>query len=181
MSNAAIENMKTRRSVRKFRSDAVPRDLLEQVVEAGTFAASGHDRQPWAIITVTDPDIIARLSADNATFFDMPVRDPFYGAPAVIIVLTRTFTPTYLYDGSLALGNMMLAAHSLGLATCWIHRARQVFALPQWQEWLRSIGVEGEYEGIGHLAIGYADGPLPEARPRKAGRVFYVGPNGDNK
>ena len=76
---------------------------------------------------------------------------------------------------------MMLAAHSLGLATCWIHRARQVFALPQWQEWLRSIGVEGEYEGIGHLAIGYADGPLPEARPRKAGRVFYVGPNGDNK
>ena len=167
MSNAAIENMKTRRSVRKFRSDAVPRDLLEQVVEAGTFAASGHDRQPWAIITVADPDVIARLSADNATFFDMPVRDPFYGAPAVIIVLTRTFTPTYLYDGSLALGNMMLAAHSLGLGSCWINRCRETFELPEWQDWLRQLGVEGEYEGIGNLALGFPEGEPAPAKPRK--------------
>lgn len=172
--NAAIENMKTRRSVRKFKSDPVPRELLEQVIEAGTYAASGHDRQPWAIIAVTNKDVIARLSKVNAAFFDMPMKDPFYGAPAVIIVLTKPTTPTYICDGALALGNMMLAAHSLGLASCWIHRARQEFELTEWKSWLKSIGVEGEYEGIGHLALGYADCPLPTARPRKDGRVFYV-------
>jgi nitroreductase len=172
--NAAIENMKTRRSVRKFKADAVPQELIEQVIEAGTFAASGHDRQPWALIAVTNRDVIARLSAANASFFDMDVKDPFYGAPAVIIVLTKKSTPTYIYDGTMAMDNMMLAAHSLGLASCWIHRAKQVFELPEWKEWLHSIGVDGDYEGIGHVALGYADGPLPEARPRKAGRVFYV-------
>lgn len=174
MTNAAIENMKTRRSVRKFNDKPVPRELLEQVIEAGTFAASGHDRQPWAIIAVTNKEVIARLSAANASFFDMDVKDPFYGASTIIIVLSKTFTPTYVYDGSLAIGNMMLAAHSLGLASCWIHRAKQEFELPEWKEWLTSIGVEGDYEGIGHLALGYADGPLPQARPRKDGRVFYV-------
>lgn len=172
--NETIEMMKARRSVRKFKSDPVPRELIDRIIEAGTFAASGHDRQPWAIIAVTDKEVRDRLSEVNATFFDMPVKDPFYGAPAIIVVLCKTFTPTYVYDGSLAIGNMMLAARSLGLSSCWIHRAKQVFALPEWQEWLKSIGVDGEYEGIGHIALGYSDGPEPEARPRKAGRVFYV-------
>lgn len=172
--NETIEMMKTRRSVRKFKSDPVPPEIIDRIVEAGTFAASGHDRQPWAIITVTDKDVRDRLSVANAAFFDMPVKDPFYGAPAIIIVLAKTFTPTYVYDGALAVGNMMLAAHALGVSSCWIHRAKQVFALPEWQEWLRGIGVEGDYEGIGHIALGYSDGPEPEARPRKAGRVFRV-------
>lgn len=172
--NTAIHNMKTRRSVRKFRPDPVSDELIAQVVEAGTFAASGHDRQPWAIITVTNEEIRRKLSAVNASFFDMDVKDPFYGAPVVIIVLTKKRTPTYVYDGTLALGNMMLAAHSLGLASCWVHRAKQTFELPEWQEWLRGLGLEEEYEGIGHLALGYADGNLPEARPRKAGRTFRV-------
>ena len=172
--NEAIRTTKTRRSVRKFKPDAVPEALIEQVIEAGTFAASGHDRQPWAIVAVTDPEVIARLRRDNAAFFDMKVKDPFYGAPVVIIVLTKKTTPTYVYDGSLVIGNMMLAAHSLGLGSCWIHRARQEFEMAAWRDWLTEIGVEGDYEGIGHLALGYADGPLPEARPRKAGRVFWV-------
>lgn len=125
--NAIIENMMTRRSVRAFKKDPVPTELIEQVIEAGTWAASGHDRQPWALIAVTNPEVIAKLSKANASFFEHDVKDPFYGAPAIIIVLTKTFTPTYLYDGSLAMGNMMLAAHSLGLGSCWIHRARQEF------------------------------------------------------
>ncbi len=174
MTNAAIENMKTRRSVRKFKPDAVPAEIIDQIIEAGTFAASGHDRQPWAIIAVTDKEIIQKLSKVNASFFDIPVKDPFYGAPAIIIVLTKPSTPTYVYDGALAIGNMMLAAHSLGVSSCWIHRAKQVFELPEWKAWLKSIGVEGEYEGIGHVALGYSDGPEPEARPRKEGRVFKV-------
>lgn len=116
--NAIIENMMTRRSVRAFKKDPVPTELIEQVIEAGTWAASGHDRQPWALIAVTNPEVIAKLSKANASFFEHDVKDPFYGAPAIIIVLTKTFTPTYLYDGSLAMGNMMLAAHSLGLGSC---------------------------------------------------------------
>ncbi|GAY29978.1 NADH dehydrogenase [Bacteroidaceae bacterium] len=174
--NQAIENMKTRRSVRKFKADAVPQELIGQVIEAGTFAASGHDRQPWAVIAVTDEDVRRRLSQVNASFFDMDVKDPFYGAPVVIIVLVKKRTPTYLYDGTLCIGNMMLAAHSLGLASCWIHRARQTFELPEWQEWLAGVGLDmtEEWEGVGHVALGYAAGDLPVARPRKEGRVFYV-------
>ena len=131
--NPTIQSIKTRRSVRKFSDKPVPRELIEQVIEAGRFAASGHDRQPWAIICVEDEQTRRRLSAANATFFDLPVKDPFYGAPVYIIVLTKKSTPTYVYDGSQALATMMLAAHSLGLATCWIHRARQVFELPEWE------------------------------------------------
>ena len=127
--NPIIQSIKTRRSVRKFCDKPVPHELIEQVIEAGRFAASGHDRQPWAIICVEDEQTRRRLSAVNATFFDLPVKDPFYGAPVYIIVLTKKSTPTYVYDGSQALATMMLAAHSLGLATCWIHRARQVFEL----------------------------------------------------
>lgn len=172
--NAVIENMKTRRSVRKFKADQVPAELVDQVIEAGIFAASGHDRQPWVVIAVTNAEVRRRLSEANASFFDGSVKDPFYGAPVVLIVLSNRRTPTYLYDGSLVLGNMMLAAHSLGLASCWIHRAKQEFETPEWQEWLASLGVTGDYEGIGHLALGYPDGPLPDARPRKAGRIFHV-------
>ena len=172
--NTTIENMKTRRSVRKFKSDMVPTELIEQIVEAGTFAASGRDRQPWALVVVTNKEIRDRLSAVNATFFDIPVPDPFYGAPVIIAVLTKKSVPTYMYDGSLAIGNMMLAAHSLGVGSCWIHRAKEVFELPEWKEWLKLVGLEEEYEGIGHIALGYSDGPEPEARPRKEGRVFWV-------
>ena len=166
--------MMTRRSVRSFKPDAVPSQLVDEVIEAGTFAASGHDRQPWVIVAVTNAEVRRRLSEINASFFDGSVKDPFYGAPVVLIVLANRRTPTYVYDGSLVLGNMMLAAHSLGLASCWIHRAKQEFETAEWREWLAGLGVEGDYEGIGHLALGYAVGPLPAARPRKAGRVFHV-------
>lgn len=172
--NPVLENMQTRRSVRRFSSTPVDRSLIDQIITAGTFAASGHDRQPWAILCVEDADTRQRLSKVNASFFDLDVRDPFYGAPVYLIVLAKTSTPTYVYDGTLALGNMMLAAHSLGLATCWIHRARQVFELPEWKAWLQEHGIEGDYEGIGHLALGYPEGELPKARPRKPGRVFYI-------
>ncbi|EJW95355.1 oxygen-insensitive NAD(P)H nitroreductase [gut metagenome] len=172
--NAIIENMKTRRSVRAFKNDPVPEALLEQIVEAGTYAASGHDRQPWVIITVTQKEMRDRLSQVNATFLEHPVKDPFYNAPAIIIVLTRTDVPTHIPDGTLAIGNMMLAAHSLGLGSCWINRAREEFQMPEWQEWLASLGIEGAYEGIGHLAVGYPEGPLPQARPRKEQRTYWV-------
>ena len=172
--NTVLENMKTRRSVRKFKSEMVPQEIIDQIVEAGTFAASGRDRQPWAFVVVTNKEIRDRLSAANASFLETPVADPFYGAPVIVAVLADNSVPTYLYDGSMAIGNMMLAAHALGVGSCWIHRAKEVFNEPEWKAWLEEIGVEGNYEGIGHLALGYSDGPEPTARPRKEGRVFRV-------
>ena len=92
----------------------------------------------------------------------------------ILVVLADKERPTYLYDGSLALGNMMLAAHSLGLGSIWIHRAREEFGEDVYKKLLSDLGVKGDYEGIGHCAIGYVDGELPPAAPRRDGRVFYA-------
>ena len=170
--NEVLQKIKTRRSVRAFRSESVPEDILEQIIEAGTYAASGRNRQPSIIVSVTDKKILQELSKVNAQIMGAPDADPFYGAPAVLIVLAQKGVNTYLYDGSLVMGNLMLAAHSLGVSSCWIHRARETFELPEWKEWLSSLGIQGEYEGIGHVALGYAAGEYPDVLPRKEGRVF---------
>ena len=172
--NETLNVLETRRSVRGFDPERMPSDeLIEQVVRAGEYAPTGRGMQSPRMVVVTNKAVRDKLSQLNAEVMGVE-SDPFYGAPAIIIVLTKTFTPTYLYDGSLAMVNMMLAAHSLGLGSCWIHRARQEFETDTWKEWLQSLGIEGEYEGIGHLALGYVDGQLPTARPRKDGRVFWV-------
>ena len=100
--------------------------------------------------------------------------DPFYGAPVVLIVLADKKRPTYIYDGSLAMGNMMLAAHDLGLGSCWIHRAKEEFETTEGKDFLRSLGIEGDYEGIGHCVLGYVEGDIPEGAPRKENYVYYV-------
>lgn len=166
--NPVIEAIKTRRSVRKFKKDPVPQELIDQVIECGTFAASGRGRQPWKIIQVTNPEIQQKLRKINAEIMNAGENaDPFYGAPVYLIVLADRESVNYVYDGSLVMGNMMLATHALGLASCWINRARQEFDMPEWKAWLESLGIEGDYEGIAHLALGYADCELPAPAPRK--------------
>ena len=114
--NEVLTALKTRRSIRKFRSDPVPQALLDEIMEAGLYAASGMDRQKTIILCLTDPDVIARLSRANAQIAGYKEgTDPFYGAPAVLVVLSPKEVPTALYDGSLVLGNLMTAAHALGL------------------------------------------------------------------
>lgn len=153
--NEVLTALKTRRSIRKFRSDPVPQALLDEIMEAGLYAASGMDRQKTIILCLTDPDVIARLSRANAQIAGYKEgTDPFYGA--------------------LVLGNLMTAAHALGLGSCWIHRAYEEFKQPVWQEFLRQLGLKGDYIGIGHCVIGYPD-EHPEASPRRSGRIFYVG------
>ena len=115
-----------------------------------------------------------KLSKLNAKIFGNPDIDPFYGAPVVVIVLADKKYPTYVYDGSLVMGNLMLAAHALGVASCWIHRAKEEFELPEGREILKQLGIEGDYEGIGHCILGYADTPEPQAAPRKENRVYYI-------
>ena len=164
----------TRRSCRKYTTQVPSRPLVEQVIQAGLYAPSGHNGQSWLILTIMNPEIQERLRHINAQIMGTD-SDPFYGAPVIIIVLGDTTKRTYECDGALALGNMMLEAHRLGMASCWINRAKETFALPEWKEWLRSLNIEADrYEGIGHLALGFADGPLPAPMPRKPHRTLWI-------
>ena len=173
--NTILDAMKTRRSIRKFRPELPKREELEQIVEAGLYAASGMGRQSAIIVAVTDKALRDRLSEMNRRIGGWPEGfDPFYGAPAVLIALADKSVPTCVYDGSLVMGNMMLAAHSLGLGSVWIHRAKQEFESEEGKAILRALGVEGDYEGVGHCCVGYSDGPAPEAKPRREGRVFWA-------
>ena len=171
--NESIKNMIERRSIRAYKPDMVKKEDIEEIVKAGTYAATGMNRQSPVIIAVTDQETRDKLSAMNAAIMGTDI-DPFYGAPVVLIVLADKSRPTYLYDGSLVMGNMMNAAHSLGLGSCWIHRAKEEFESEDGKELLKKWGVEGDYEGIGHCVIGYVEGDYPETKPRKEDYVYYV-------
>ena len=173
--NEVIKAMKERRSIRKFKAEMPSKADLEQIVEAGLYAANGRGRQAVITIAVTDKELRDKLSAVNNEIMGGPEgNDPFYGAPAILIVLANKEMPTAPYDGSLVMGNLMLAAHSLGLGSIWIHRAKEEFEMPEYQKLLKNLGIEGEWEGIGHCAVGYIDGENPAAAPRNDGRVFWV-------
>jgi nitroreductase len=168
-----MEIMLERRSCKKYLPDMPKREDLDKIIEAGLAAASGRNLQAPIVVAVTNKEIRDKLSRANAAVLGANA-DTFYGAPCVLVVLGEKIANTYLYDGSLTLGNMMLAAHELGLDSCWIHRAKEVMALPEWQEWLKSIGLEGEYEGIGNLVVGYPDAYLPPKKETRPGRVVFV-------
>lgn len=173
--NDVIKAMEERRSIRKYQAKPVPQEIIEQIVEAGTYAASGMGKQSALIIAVTDQALRSRLTKMNAEIGGWkPDFDPFYGAPAVLVVLADKKVPTYVYDGSLVMGNMMLAAHTLGVGSCWIHRAKQEFESEEGKQILKDLGVEGDYEGIGHCILGYAEGEIPAAAPRREGNVVFV-------
>lgn len=168
-----INNMKTRRSIRKYKPDMIPEDVLNRIIEAGTYAATGMGKQSPIIIAVTNKEIRDKFSKMNAEIMGVD-SDPFYGAPVVLIVLADKARPTYVYDGSLVMGNLMLAAHAEGIGSCWIHRAKEEFESAEGKAFLKSLGIEGDYEGIGHCVLGYTDGEEPKAMPRKENYVYYV-------
>ena len=173
--NETIKTLVERRSVKKYSSKPVEQELIDLVVKTGTYAPTGRNRQPVKILVITDGQVRDELRKLNAKIMGMDESfDPFYNAPVLLVVLADPTVNTYLYDGSLVLGNMMNAAHSLGLGACWIHRAKEEFQTEYGKNLLKSLGIEGEWEGIGHCVLGYADGPLPETRPRKDGWVHTV-------
>lgn len=173
--NETMKTLLERRSCKKYLSTPVERELMDLVIKAGTYAPTGRNRQPVKILAVTDKKVRDELSKMNAQILGAGEgADPFYGAPVVLVVLADPTVSTYLYDGSLVLGNMMNAAHALGLGACWIHRAKEVFQTEYGKNLLKSLGIEGEWEGIGHCILGYADGDLPAARPRKEGWVHKI-------
>ena len=169
-----LEIIKSRRSIRKYKSDMVPQDKLEKIIEAGTYAATGMGKQSPIIIAVTNKELRDKLSQMNAKIMGVDNMDPFYGAPVVLIVLADKSRPTYVYDGSLVMGNLMLEAEAQGIGSCWIHRAKEEFESEEGKAILKSLGIEGDYEGIGHCILGYADGDAPKAAPRKDSYVYFA-------
>lgn len=171
--NAELQALKERRSVRKYKADMVPQELIDQVIDAGLYAASGHGTQEVIIVAVTNKEVRDKLAQMNREILGTN-SDSFYGAPVVLVVLGPKSNKLTPYDGSLVMGNLMQAAHAVGLGSCWINRAKEEFASEEGKQLLKEWGIEGEYEGVGHCILGYTDGAVPQAAPRKANRVFYV-------
>ncbi|MBR4451831.1 MAG: nitroreductase [Clostridia bacterium] len=165
--------LKTRRSCRAYKPELIEEEKLNAIIEAGTYAATGMGKQSPVIIAVTDREMRDKLSKMNAAVMGSDA-DPFYGAPEVLIVLADKSIPTYIYDGSLVIGNMMNAAADLGVASCWIHRAKEEFESEEGKEILRNLGIEGDYEGIGHLILGYAAKPENPPAKRKDNYVYKI-------
>ena len=172
--NDVIQAMIDRRSCRSYTNEQVHEDHLEQILLAGTYAASGMGKQAAKIIVVQDKETIEQLQAMNAAIMGNPDLDPFYGAPTVCVVVADPEVRTWQEDGSLVIGNLMLAASTLGVASCWIHRAQQEFDAPEGKALLEKWGIPARYRGVGHCILGYADGPLPPAKPRKEDYVHRV-------
>lgn len=173
--NDIIKAMKERRSIRKFKTDMPAKEDIEQIIDAGLYAANARGEQATITVAVTNKELRDKISAINCKIGGWKEDfDPFYGAPVILIVLAEKNWKNRVYDGSLVMGNMMLAAHSLGLGSIWIHRAKEEFELPEYQQLLKTLGIEGEWEGIGHCAVGYIEGDMPKAAARKSNRVFWA-------
>lgn len=172
--NEIVNNIKTRRSVKKYKSDMVPRELLDIIEECGTYAPSGLNKQSSIILEITSKGVRDKVAKLNALVGGMPEDfDPFYNAPVVLVVLADKNIPTYIYDGSVVMENMMLAAHSLGLGSCWVHRTKEVFETVEGKEILKSLGINGDYEGIGNCIIGYSD-MKTTLKPRKENYIYKI-------
>lgn len=171
--NAEYQGLLERRSIRRYKAEMVPQELIDQVIEAGLYAASGHGVQDTIIVAVTNKEVRDQLSQMNREIMGTK-SDTFYGAPVVLIVLGPKSNRLTAYDGSLVMGNLMQAAHALGLGSCWINRAKEEFETEIGKQLLKDWGIEGEYEGVGHCILGYTDGPVPPVAKRKPNRVYYV-------
>ena len=172
--NDIIKAMEERRSIRKFKPEMPPKSDIGQIIEAGLYAASARGEQSAIIVAVTNKELRDRISADNCKIGGWENFDPFYGAPVILIVLANKNWANRVYDGSLVMGNLMNAAHALGVASCWIHRAKEEFDSEEGKAILKSLGIEGDYEGIGHCVLGYAASEIKPAAPRKANWTYRI-------
>lgn len=173
--NETLKVLETRRSCRKFKSDMVEQEKLDAIIKAGTYAATGMGKQSPIIIAVTNKELRDKISEENRKIGGWGEGfDPFYGAPVILIVLADKNVVTFKYDGSLVMGNLMNAAESVGVNSIWIHRAKEEFDSGFGKKILKDLGIEGDYEGIGHCALGYADTEINAPAPRKDNYVYYI-------
>ena len=173
--NEVLKVLESRRSCRNFKPDMVKQEELKAIIKAGTYAATGMGKQSPIIIAVTNKELRDALSEENRKIGGWKEGfDPFYGAPVVLVVLANKDIPTYIYDGALVMGNLMNAAESLGVGSIWIHRAKEEFNSEFGKDLLKKLGIEGNFEGIGHCALGYAAEPSKAAAPRKENYAYFV-------
>ena len=171
--NDVIRCLLTRRSVKKYRAEQVEEEKLEQILQAGSYAACGMGKQAGKIVVLQDPADIAQLEKLNAQILGNPDLHPFYGAPTVCVVFADTSVDTWVEDGSLVIGNMLAAAHSLGVGSCWIHRAQPMFDSPEGKALLRKWGLPERLKGVGNCILGYpAETPAP--KDRLPGRILKI-------
>ncbi len=170
-----LKVLESRRSCRNFKSDMIPEDVLEKIIKAGTYAANGRGLQAPIIIAVTNKELRDKISERNREIGGWDKGfDPFYNAPVILIVLAKKEVSTHVYDGSLVMGNLMNAAEDLGIASIWIHRAKEEFEEEFGKDILKKLGITEEYVGIGHCALGYAAEKAKPAAPRKKDYVYYI-------
>lgn len=173
--NETLKVLESRRSCRNFKPDMVKKEELDAIIKAGTYAATGMGKQSPIIIAVTNKELRDAISEENRKIGGWPEGfDPFYGAPVILIVLANADIPTHIYDGALVMGNLLNAAASLGVGSIWIHRAKEEFESEFGKALLKKLGIEGNFEGIGHCALGYAAEPAKGAVARKANYVYYA-------
>lgn len=165
--NETVKTLCSRASCRSFRGEQISISELREVLAAGSHAPSGMNRHSARAVAVQDPDKIKLLSQLNASVMGGS-GDPFYGAPTVIVVMADSSVPTYIEDASLAIGNMLNAAYSLGLGSCWIHRAKEEMASPEGKRLMKEWGIDPSYIGVGNVILGYPAETLPETKtPRE--------------
>lgn len=174
MDNETLRVLRERRSIRKYKTEQIKDGELDAILEAGTWAASGKNLQTAVMVVVQDQETIQLMSRLNAEIFGRPGTDPFYGAPTVVVVLADGEKPNWLQDGSLVLGNLMTAAASLGVGSCWINRAKELFEMPEGKALLAKWGLPETLRGVGNCILGYPEGEIPAPRPRKDGYIVRV-------
>ena len=170
--NTTINTLKNRCSTKKYLSKPIPQEILSEILQAGLYAPTGMNNQKVVMVAVTDPETRDTLSRMNAQVLGSDA-DPFYSAPCVVVVLSDPERSTWVEDGSLVMGNLMNAATALGVGSCWIHRAREMFDTPQGKDLLKKWGLPEHYRGIGNCILGYPDGE-PTRKPRQEGRILKV-------
>jgi nitroreductase len=168
MDNIVLKALRERRSVRAYKPEQITDEELIAVLDAGTYAPTGMNRQdPW-IVAVQNPDIISQLVTMNSKFTEQE-GNPYYDAPTIVLVFAShpDKWSNGFADGTLVLGNMMNAAHAIGLGSCWINRERQMFETDEGRKLMKQLGLPEGLIGVGALSLGYPAKPLSTARPRK--------------
>lgn len=162
-----------RRSIRKFKNDQIPRDVLDEILKCGTFAPSGKNMQSAKIVVVQNKELIGEIAKVNGSFVNKPGLNPFYDAPTLIIVFADKFVSTYIEDGSAVISNIINAAFSLDVDSCWVHRAKETFLTEFGKELMKKWGLGDNYVGVGNVVLGYRDMILPPASPRKEDYIIF--------
>ena len=169
--NETLRVLKERRSIRKYKAEQIKDAELDAILEAGTWAPTGKGLQSPVMVVVQDRETLDILAKANAEIMGKPGTDTFYGAPTAVVVLADSEAANWVQDGSLVMGNLMIAAASIGVGSCWINRAREYFDMPAGKEMLKKWGLDEKYRGVGICILGYADGPAPAPKPRKEGYI----------